>query len=232
MSRSFLPRPLLRERMRPRQVSVLRSREIEKKHLSRRVRDDADFRLVADCGAVALRERCFIDRNSAARNLNPSVASRLQRDIESLPVLELRHRQRSILMNRHRFFAPFAAGDRDQRTARLADVDLTLLISGSYPARRRHDPDLQKMHRLRLRMVELAMRDSRARAHPLHFADSDDRAGPETVLMLERTVENVGDNFHVAMPMSRESRAGANSILVDYTQRAKPALRGVVIFTE
>src|SRR6266478_2620056 len=88
-----------------------RSREIEKKYFRRRLRDDADFRFVADRGAVALRERSFIDRDSAARNLNPSMTSRLQRDIESLPALELRHRQRRILMNRHRFFAPFAAGD-------------------------------------------------------------------------------------------------------------------------
>src|SRR6266481_7393705 len=123
-------------------------------------------------------------------------------------------------MNRHGFIAP------------VADLDLSLLVSWGYPARRGHDPDLQEMHGLRLRMVELAVRDSRARAHPLHFADSDDRAGPETILMLERAFENVGDNLHIAMPMRRESRAGANSILVDYPQRAKPTLRGVVIFAE
>src|SRR5260370_39464597 len=81
-------------------------------------------------------------------------------------------------------------------------------------------------------MVELTMRDSRARAHPLHFADPDDRAGAETVLVFERTFQNVGDDLHVAMPMSRESGAGANSILVDHPQRAKPALRRVVIFAE
>src|SRR5260370_6025197 len=76
------------------------------------------------------------------------------------------------------------------------------------------------------------MRDSRARAPPLHFAGPDDRSGATTVLVFERTFQNVGDDPHVAMPMSRESGAGANSILVDHPQRAKPALRRVVIFAE
>src|SRR6266481_1640558 len=123
-------------------------------------------------------------------------------------------------MNRHGFIAP------------VADLDLSLLVSWGYPARRGHDPDLQEMYGLRLRMVELAVRDSRARTHPLHFADSDDRAGPETILMLERAFENVGDDLHVAMPMSRKSRTCANPILVDYPQRAKPALRLIVVFAK
>src|SRR5262249_26108989 len=65
------------------------------------------------------------------------------------------------------------------------------------------------------RMVELAVRDARARAHALHVAGTDDRARPQAVLVRERAVEDVAHDLHVLVPVRREAAAGLHAVLVD-----------------
>ena len=77
------------------------------------------------------------------------------------------------------------------------------------------DPDLQEMHRLRFRVVELAVLDARPRAHALHLARADHRAVAEAVLVLKRAFENVGDDLHIVVGVAGEAAAGRDAVVVD-----------------
>src|SRR5580658_771509 len=135
-------------------------------------------------------------------------------------------------MNLHRLTAAVGCAYRREAAVRFRIVDSLLLVAGRDAGRGRRDPDLQKVNRLGFRMIEFAVRDSPARAHPLRFAGTDDRAGAEAVLVLEGAFENVGDDLHVAMPMRRETGAGADAVFIDDAQRAKSHLCWVVVVAE
>ena len=74
---------------------------------------------------------------------------------------------------------------------------------------------LQKVHGLVLRGIVLAVADSRSGAHPLHVPRSYQRACSCAVFMRHSAFQHVGDDFHVAVRMSRESAARINSIFVN-----------------
>src|ERR1039457_2714872 len=205
------------------------SRKIEQQHFGGRVSDYRHFLFVADRGAVAFRERDTINCDFAARHLHPSVAALLQIGPDSLSALELCDRQHGVLMNFHRLIAAIGRAYGREAATRLRIVDGPLLVARSDCARGGRDPDLQKMNRVSFRMIEFAVRDSRPGTHSLRFARANDRAGANAVLVFERAFENVGDDLHVAMPMGRETRAGTDAILVDYAQRAKSHLAGIVV---
>src|SRR5260370_36200865 len=125
-----------------------------------------------------------------------------------------------------------ARGDEPQPSAPLVERKSALLIARFEAGRVRYDPDLQKMHRLGLRVIIFAVQDPGAGAHPLDLARSDHRAGAETVLMLECTLEHIGDDLHVAMSMPGEARARRHSILVDHPHGAKPHIGRIAIIAE
>ena len=64
---------------------------------------------------------------------------------------------------------------------------------------RRFNPDLQQMHWLVFRRVELAVLHARAGSHALQLAGMNDRAVAHAVLVFQRSFQNVGDDLHVAM---------------------------------
>src|SRR5438128_2579483 len=88
------------------------------------------------------------------------------------------------------------------------------------------------MRLLRRRWIELAVADSRARAHPLHVTRSDDRAGAEAVAVLERALENVGDDLHVTVRVRPEAAPGRDPVLVDHAQGAEAHVSGIVVVAE
>src|SRR6266404_4706202 len=96
----------------------------------------------------------------------------------------------------------------------------------------RHNPDLQEVHWFCLRVIELAVADTRTRGHDLHFARSDDRSGADAVLVLEGTFQNVGNDFHVPMSVSTESLSGADPVFVDHPERPEAHVLRIVIVTE
>ena len=83
-----------------------------------------------------------------------------------------------------------------------------------------------------LRLVELAVPDPRAGAHPLDLSGPDDRSVAEAVAVLERTVQHVGDDLHVAMRVGAEPFPGCDAILVDHAQRAEVDVLRVVVLAE
>src|SRR5215469_11166939 len=88
------------------------------------------------------------------------------------------------------------------------------------------------MHRLRFRRIELAVQNTGTGAHALYVARPDHRAVAETVLVLERSVENIGDDFHVIVGVAREPAARNEAILVDDPQAPEAQMRGVLITRE
>src|SRR5262245_21677107 len=82
------------------------------------------------------------------------------------------------------------------------------------------------------RGIELAVHHTGACAHPLNVTGPDHRAGAETVLVLERTIDDAGDDLHVSVAVSAEALAGRDAVLVDDSQNAKSHLPGVVILPE
>ena len=73
------------------------------------------------------------------------------------------------------------------------------------------------------------MRYSRSRSHALNVSRTNHRAIANTVLVLERAVDDVGNDFHVAMGMGWEPFAGTHAVIVDHAQRSDPHLGRVVV---
>src|SRR5207244_4310972 len=91
------------------------------------------------------------------------------------------------------------------------------------------NPNLQQVHRLALRGIELAVRDTSARGHALHVAGSNYRTVAHAVAMFERAFENVRDDFHVTVRVHGKSLAGGDAVFVDNAQAAEMHLSGIVI---
>src|SRR3974390_2825282 len=66
-----------------------------------------------------------------------------------------------------------------------------LIISGGKALAGGQHPDLQKMYRLGLRVIEFAVPDAGPGRHDLHVSGPDYRTGTEAVLVLERAIENI-----------------------------------------
>src|SRR5262249_49804808 len=80
--------------------------------------------------------------------------------------------------------------------------------------------------------VELAVLDARPRRHALHVAGPDHRAGAEAVLVLERSLEHVRQDLHVAVAVRAEAGARLHAVVVDHTQRAEAHVLRVVVVPE
>ena len=119
-----------------------------------------------------------------------------------------------------------------RRLLRLASSPKNLLVARREALLLGDDPDLEKVHGLGLGCVELAVADAGAGRHALDVARLDDRAGAEAVAMLERALQHIGDDLHVAVGVRRKSRAGRDAVVVDDAQRAEPHVVGIVIVAE
>src|SRR4029450_8396399 len=64
--------------------------------------------------------------------------------------------------------------------------------------------------------------------HASHSAGPTARAVAQTIPMLERPLEHVADDLHVAMAVSREPTAGLHAVLVQDAEGAAPHLGGVL----
>src|SRR5277367_511168 len=150
------------------------SRQVEEQNLGGGARDDRQFFLVADGGAVALCQCGAVQCDGAAGDLHPSVAALLQIGRDALPAFELCHRQGRVLVDRNRSIAALGSAYRCEAAVRLRVVDSFLLVARRDAARGWRDPDLQKMNRLGFRVIEFAVSYSTPRAHPLRFARTND----------------------------------------------------------
>jgi hypothetical protein len=99
-------------------------------------------------------------------------------------------------------------------------------------ARVRLDPDLQEMHELAIRGVVFAVANAGARAHALHVARPDHGAVAHRILVRQRALEDVADDFHVAVAVGAEALARLDAVFVDDTQRPEAHVPGIVVVRE
>src|SRR5689334_10690850 len=78
-----------------------------------------------------------------------------------------------------------------------------------------HDPNLQKMERLRPGWVVFAVRYSGAGTHVLNFSRPNHRTRSHAVLVRDCSFKNIGDDFHVAMRMSGKALSWSHAVFID-----------------
>src|SRR5690606_4723047 len=127
-----------------------------------------------------------------------------------------------------------AVGRGQQRPAPLARgrVEGALVVA----RRRVHavglDPDLQEVDRPGIAGVVFAVFDAVAGAHPLQLARTQHAAATAAVAVRERPGQHVAEDFHVGVPVRRETAARLHPVLVDHAQRAEAHPRGIVVMPE
>ena len=170
--------------------------------------------------SVALAERLAVDARCARQQLHPGAPARREIELDRGARVERAHVEARVLMNGHRAVASVATRDEAQRVP-LSIVEALLLVAGGQGARLRLDPDLEKVHRLGRGVIALAVEHAGPCAHSLYVAGPDDRPGAHAVGVLERALEHVRQDLHVAMRVPPEAPAGRDPVLVDDPQRAE-----------
>ena len=207
--------------------------QIEQQDLGRvRMRGDGEGRRVFDRCAVAGAQPLAVQIETAAYHLKPGFAAGFERVRHLLTFFNNRSEDRRVLVDRERAVTAIGRDDQPQLSLFLARGEILLFIAGLQPFLLGHQPDLQEMNRRGLRVIELAVVNAGARRHALHIARADDRARADAVFVLQRAVEDIRDNLHVAMAMSVEAAARAHPVFVDHAQRTETHVLRVVIMAE
>src|SRR5688572_27735297 len=175
----------------------------------------AQFQCIArfECGAVdsyCATRNVYIDQ-PAWRNIQRCVLRAVeQADIDA-----------RVLVNQHGAVALVRRRDHPQASALLCQCEALLFVTRLDALHVRLNPDLQEVHQVRRRRIELAVTHAAAGAHALHVAGTDGRAVAYRVAMCELAGEHVADDLHVAVTVRAEALAGRDAILVDHAQRAE-----------
>ena len=85
------------------------------------------------------------------------------------------------------------------------------------------------MDGLLIRGIEFAMPDPGSRRHPLHIARPDHRTGAKAVLVLQSTVQDIGEDLHIAVRMGWEAASRRDLVLVDDAERSEAHVRWVMV---
>src|SRR5437762_13951048 len=125
-----------------------------------------------------------------------------------------------------------ARGDQPEAAPLLRFRKMLLFVARLEAPRLRQDPDLEEVDGLALRRVELAVEHAGAGAHALDVARADDRARPHVVLVLERALEDVGEDLHVPVAVRGEALTRLDTVLVDDAQPTEAHVRRVVVVRE
>ena len=115
---------------------------------------------------------------------------------------------------------------------RLFDRERLLLVARLEAACFRQHPDLQEVHLVVCRRVELAVGDTCPGRHALDVTGTNDGARSEAVLVGEPTFEDVGDDLHVVVRMRAEATAALDLILIDDAQLSEAHVLRVVVMAE
>src|SRR5207253_8420135 len=119
---------------------------------------------------------------------------------------------------------PNAPGGLNLEDARGLD----LLVSRiRHPLRLRHvHPELEAPQPVAVHLRHLLVDDPAPRGHPLHVPAADDSLVPDAVLMLDATVQHVGDCLDATVRMPRETRDVFRGVLgtevVQQKERIQP----------
>ena len=136
------------------------------------------------------------------------------------------------MVDRQRAVSALGCCNRSESPTRLCGSESSLLVTWLQFFAVRKNPDLQKVHRVRLRMIEFTVTDSRASCHALNVAGANHGPRAKAVFVFERAVKDDGDDLHVAMRMHAETAPGRDDIIVEHPQRAEPHVLRVIVFAK
>ena len=81
-------------------------------------------------------------------------------------------------------------------------------------------------------MIEFAVHDAGPGAHALYIARANDAAVSHAVFVFHEAPKHVGNDFHIAVPMSTETGSGDDAIIVEHSQVSETQMVGIVVMTE
>src|SRR5713226_5701929 len=88
------------------------------------------------------------------------------------------------------------------------------------------------MDRLLLRAVVFGVAHTSAGAHALDFTRRDDADIAQVVAMLELSLDDVGDNLHLPVPVLGETAGGPDDVVVEHPQRTERHVGRVMVVVE
>src|SRR5215813_477025 len=100
-------------------------------------------------------------------------------------------------MNLDGTFTTVSSRNQNPFRAVLFEIQRALFITRLQPGLVGNNPDLQKVHRLGLRRVVLAVADSSSGTHPLNITYTNYRASACAVFVRQGAFEHVGDDLLV-----------------------------------
>jgi hypothetical protein len=107
-----------------------------------------------------------------------------------------------------------------------------LFIAGLNAVLLGQNPESQKVHWSRGRRIIFTVPDPGPSCHPLHLTGTDHRPVAHAVLVLQGPLQDIGENFHVTMPMGGEAGARLHAVLIEHPQLAKAHIAWIVIAIE
>ena len=163
--------------------------------------------------------------------MHPRMTVGLKFMCHGLAVAEPGKPQVGVLVDAQAAIAPCLAGHKIQHAGRGAGIRL-LPIGGLGPGLVGLYPDLQEVHRVLLGRVVFTVYHPSARRHVLEFARLDHASGAHRVPMLQRALQHVADDLHVAMRVFAEAGALGDGVIVYDAQAAEAHPIRVVVIGE
>lgn len=165
---------------------------------------------------VTCLKRVPIQYDFALGDMNPGMASRSQDMRQRVPGTQFCQPEIRILMDLQRPLAPGFARDQVQSVRSIRKGFFR--ITGSHPPGIRFDPDLQEMHRLVVRGIELAVHHPASGRHVLDVSRLQDAAVSHRILVLQGAIQNVCHNLHVPVGVHSKPPGRHHEIVVDHPQ--------------
>src|SRR5215469_473248 len=194
-------------------------RQVEDQHLGVDAAVQAEGRGPRCIRTVSVDEARVAGGNDTCRDLQPQAPPRCECVVGALSAVEETGVHAYVLPDDERAVFSSMRCDEPQAAAFVRGTEMLLLVAGRQSFGFGLDPDLQEVHRLGLRGIELAVGDAGTGAHALDVATADYRAVAHGVAMLQLAGQDVGEDLHVAVAVLAEALARCDPVVVDDAQR-------------
>ena len=188
--------------------------------------------LVADRDAVAGVDANAVDLDAAGRRHQIEVARFAGRVLRALAGFQRGGKHPRVGTDRQCVLViGKSAGDGDEIAGAVRFRERFRAPGRLAALRLRFDPDLEDLGRLRLQIV-FGVTDTGAGAHHLNVARFGAALVAEAVLMGDRALADIGDDFHVGVGCGGKAGVRRDLVVVPHPQGAVAHIAGVVVTAE